>query len=107
MPEISYPPAPVNPEFLEVLELVGGTAALCRDRLPDSPSRETILMQVETNAGILYTLYCEEVGGKAYNGDPLPDWENFRKDPAKAVQANAWRQLVFASEVLSEIMHQQ
>lgn len=38
----------------------------------------------------MYTAYCEGVGGVAFNGDPLPSWEEFRADPAKAKQADAW-----------------
>lgn len=38
-----------------------------------------------------YDAYCEAVGGKAFNGDPLPKSEEFFNDPAKEKQANAWR----------------
>lgn len=38
----------------------------------------------------MYTAYCQAVGGVAYNGDPLPDWETFKADPAKQKQAFAW-----------------
>lgn len=31
----------------------------------------------------LYTLYCESVGGLAFNGDPLPKWTVFRSDASK------------------------
>lgn len=41
-------------------------------------------------ASELYRAYCEAVGGKAFNGDPLPDWETFYTDDTKAKQANAW-----------------
>ena len=44
-------------------------------------------------AGFLYEQYCAAVGGKAFNGDPLPSWEEFSKDPAKQLQADAWRSL--------------
>ena len=30
---------------------------------------------MERIAGNLYEEYCKEVGGKAFNGDPLPGWE--------------------------------
>ncbi len=39
----------------------------------------------------LYTAYCAAVGGKAFNGDPLPDWKTFVADPEKQKQAEAWR----------------
>ena len=38
----------------------------------------------------LYRVYCLAVGGKAFNGDPLPDWETFYTDETKEKQANAW-----------------
>ena len=38
----------------------------------------------------LYTTYCQAVGGKAFNGDNLPSWEDFYNDPAKEKQASAW-----------------
>jgi hypothetical protein len=44
----------------------------------------------EEIAGLLYEKYCSDVGGKAYNGDPLPCWKEFRADPNKQVQSDAW-----------------
>ena len=44
----------------------------------------------ETVAKVLYEEYCEAVGGVAFNGDPLPDWDTFYADPSKAKQSNAW-----------------
>jgi hypothetical protein len=44
----------------------------------------------ETVAKAIYTTYCAAVGGKAFNGDPLPDWETFSADETKQVQVNAW-----------------
>jgi hypothetical protein len=41
-------------------------------------------------ADILYTEYCIAVGGVAFNGDPLPDWQTFRSDPTKRKQSGAW-----------------
>lgn len=38
----------------------------------------------------LYENYCREVGGKAFNGDPLPNWKDFSSDPNKQKQSNAW-----------------
>lgn len=43
-----------------------------------------------TLAGNLYETYCRSVGGKAFNGDPLPTWPEFRADAQKVKQANAW-----------------
>jgi hypothetical protein len=41
-------------------------------------------------AGRLYETYCNSVGGKAFNGDPLPNWETFLGDPEKRKQSQAW-----------------
>lgn len=46
----------------------------------------------EVLAKKVYDKYCEAVGGKAFNGDPLPKSEEFFSDPAKQKQANAWRE---------------
>ena len=48
---------------------------------------------VEEHAARLYTVYCEAVGGFAFNGDPLPDWKEFGSDPKKQKQADAWRKV--------------
>ncbi len=48
-------------------------------------------MTIEELAGELYNNYCKDVGGKAFNGDPLPDWKEFSVDPNKTKQSNAWR----------------
>lgn len=37
-----------------------------------------------------YTLYCEKVGGVAFNGDPLPSWQDFIADSSKKKQSDAW-----------------
>ena len=39
----------------------------------------------------LYDIYTAAVGGKAYDGRPLPTGAEFINDPAKQVQANGWR----------------
>lgn len=38
----------------------------------------------------MYDGYCEAVGGKAFNGDPIPSSEEFFNDETKAKQAGAW-----------------
>ena len=38
----------------------------------------------------LYQTYCHNVGGKAFNGDPLPSWKEFQADPKKRIQSEAW-----------------
>lgn len=50
-------------------------------------------MNTEELAELLYNNYCAYVGGKAFNGDPLPDWATFSADPNKQLQAEAWRKL--------------
>jgi hypothetical protein len=45
---------------------------------------------LEKIAASMYTAYCKSVGGKAFNGDPLPEWFEFRRDPNKKTQSNAW-----------------
>jgi len=37
-----------------------------------------------------YDVYCEAVGGVAFNGDPLPTWSEFCADPKKQKQHLAW-----------------
>ena len=37
-----------------------------------------------------YHVYCNSVGGKAFNGDTLPVWKDFYKDPNKKLQSKAW-----------------
>lgn len=44
----------------------------------------------EELAGRLYETYCEAVGGKAFNGDALPSWDEFRADESKKTQSDAW-----------------
>jgi hypothetical protein len=44
----------------------------------------------EELAALLYKTYCGEVGGKAFNGDPLPQWKEFRADAKKQIQSDAW-----------------
>lgn len=48
------------------------------------------MYDVEDIAEELYTTYCAAVGGRAFNGDALPDWDAFRSDPKKSKQAEAW-----------------
>lgn len=55
---------------------------------------------IESRAAKLYTIYCAAVGGRAFNGDPLPAWGDFASDPCKVKQAEAWRAV--AAETLPE-----
>lgn len=61
-------------------------------------------MDSKNLAGRLYEKYCAEVGGKAFNGDPLPSWQEFSSDPSKQKQANAW--IASAQEVFGAIEKQ-
>lgn len=60
------------------------------DVVRELDARLVMDMSIDDLAGDLYARYCERVGGKAFNGDPLPTWDEFRNDPNKRVQANAW-----------------
>lgn len=51
---------------------------------------------IEELTEIAYETYCKEVGGKAFNGDPLPSWKEFASDPNKTKQSNAWRSAIKA-----------
>ena len=59
----------------------------CAEAIPGN-----ILGSLKTDelAGKLYTTYCAAVGGKAFNGDPLPPWSEFRADEKKTKQSEAW-----------------
>jgi hypothetical protein len=45
---------------------------------------------MESRAELLYNEYCMCVGGKSFDGKPLPSWEEFRADPTKQKQSDAW-----------------
>jgi uncharacterized protein YfdQ (DUF2303 family) len=45
---------------------------------------------IEDTADAEYSAYCAAVGGKAFNGDVLPNWAEFRADPNKKTQSDAW-----------------
>ena len=48
------------------------------------------MIDIEEFAGNLYEVYCAAVGGLAFNGDPLPTWDEFRSDAKKQKQSEAW-----------------
>lgn len=48
-------------------------------------------MNIEKIAIELYDTYCAAVGGRAWDGKPLPTGQQFFADPAKQVQAEGWR----------------
>lgn len=46
----------------------------------------------------MYDAYCEAVGGKAFNGDPLPTSQEFFSDPNKQKQAEDWQKAAEVAE---------
>ncbi|NBO98823.1 MAG: hypothetical protein EBU90_01675 [Proteobacteria bacterium] len=62
----------------------------------DVPNKKFMEMTIEQTAKMLYTEYCKEVGGFAWNGDKLPTWEEFVSgpdNPAKGSTLHAWRKV--------------
>lgn len=59
-------------------------------------------MTLEERCGLLYEAYCKAVGGKAFNGDPLPDWKTFSLDPTKQVQVHGWMVVSETAEAMKE-----
>jgi hypothetical protein len=53
-------------------------------------------LRVQYLAELMYTTYCESVGGVAHDGQPLPTWSVFAADPARSKQAEAWRKAALA-----------
>lgn len=53
-------------------------------------NEDKIYQTVVELADVMYTAYSSGVGGVAYNGDPLPTWEEFNADPEKVMQRDAW-----------------
>lgn len=69
----------------------GGHRGACGFRTNQLPfSTHTGRRDDEMLAAALYEVYCAHVGGKAFNGDPLPDWQTFRADENKFKQSQAW-----------------
>ena len=52
---------------------------------------------IEKLAMFLYDEYCTSVGGKAFNGDPLPKSEEFFNDALKQKQVKAWIDVAIAA----------
>lgn len=73
------------------IEIVGAAVA-APERAPEPLPEHVFIDEInEDLARGFYDEYCEAVGGKAFNGDPLPPADEFFTDPAKAKQANAYR----------------
>lgn len=49
----------------------------------------------------MYDTYCESVGGKAFNGDPLPPANEFFADETKTKQSKAWLDAAEAASIYS------
>lgn len=52
---------------------------------------------IDTRAKLLWDVYSAGVGGVAFNGDPLPDWDTFAADPAKTKQVDGYRAMAKAT----------
>ena len=52
------------------------------------------ISMTEINAEIAWNTYKKSVGGKAFNGDPLPTWEQVNESSPRI--ANAWRDVAKA-----------
>lgn len=63
-----------------------------------------MLTYTEMLACLLYETYCRAVGGKAFNGDPLPRWTAFRADPTKRAQSEGW--LRVAEKAIQVLPHE-
>lgn len=49
------------------------------------------MTKTEQLAREAYDIYCAAVGGKAWNGQPLPTAAEFFEDATKTTQADGWR----------------
>ncbi len=56
----------------------------------------------EVVASKLYETYCKVVGGKAFNGDPLPSWREFASDGNKKKQVEAWYEVAREALTIKE-----
>jgi hypothetical protein len=74
-----------------ISESLIGCAPLSVSALLDKATGETL-------ASSLYSCYCKAVGGVAFNGDPLPSWEDFAADETKAKQVGAWRVVAWTAD---------
>lgn len=54
------------------------------------------IMSTEELTEVAWSAYVKAVGGKSYNGDPLPTWPELARDHGKEKIVNAWRSAVEA-----------
>lgn len=66
------------------------TAILDYHGAPARPTTTDPTATLEWVAESMYDKYCLAVGGKAFNGDPLPQWPDFVADPLKQKQVLGW-----------------
>ena len=64
-------------------------------------SRQSLSNEINGIASHLYTAYCDSVGGKAFNGDPLPDWATFSRDQSKQKQVKAWLDVASVADFMA------
>lgn len=77
---------------------VAEVRALLGPKWIDAPLPADRPKPVTTFAAQLYEAYCREVGGKAFNGAPLPSWAEFAADPTKNKQRLAWIAVALEAE---------
>ncbi len=73
-----------------VTELYAGEIKLQETNIKFYNMQDQTLSKKEQLAHKMYDDYSEAVGGKAFNGDPLPKSEEFFNDPTKTKQSGAW-----------------
>ena len=95
-------------DWCQGIKLADGKYSGCTCDCPTCAETAKKLAALELNAVALaclsdtllaccmYTAYCNAVGGKAYNGDPLPDWDTLTKDPTKQKIVTGWYAAVSA-----------
>lgn len=74
---------------------MGTDAKLNKNNMKNQKTEQSFKSVAENDADLAHTLYdhyCQAVGGKAFNGDPLPKAAEFFADESKEKQANAWRE---------------
>ena len=71
----------------------------CEAELEPNVKRPTAGSIESEIASHLYETYCKSVGGKAFNGDPLPSWTDFSQDPSKQKQVSAWMDVAIEAAV--------
>ena len=71
------------------------------ERIDNMANYELLASIVNNLTCVAWDKYSESVGGKSYNGDPLPTWEEMTKDSTKEKVVLAWQNTIV--EVLSKL----